>query len=421
MSSVRPIPWDLYEEHLDEAAFLWGQWERAMDAAHYTIDEVIAGPQSRLRAHLDGLVLGGKLVAEELLMPALEDGDEGKVTAAAWALLHAEDADHLELVFDALATAEKKETRTALSRAFEHAERPDVADRMRPSLQGTPPSVQATIVRVLAARLPPRPTGQAPAWGFPLEPFLEARHQELLSAALRALCYAPDPVYAPFVEKALASPYVAVRDAAIEAGLCLGLRATRAACSKLVARNAPGPRLPLAVLALAGESVDIGVIIRKLDVVSMRRDALWALGFAGTVQAAEAVLSHVDDEETARVAGEAFATISGVRISGPLAEFRPPAHDAPVGDEDDVPVVLPEDSLPAPSAKRLLDWWTQAKVRFAPDARYLYGRPLTVETLRAALTIGPTWRRRAWMLELMADGHEGRDRPVLLRHDVRIE
>ena len=32
-SPRRPIPWDLYEEHLDEAAFLWNMWEAAREGA----------------------------------------------------------------------------------------------------------------------------------------------------------------------------------------------------------------------------------------------------------------------------------------------------------------------------------------------------------------------------------------------------
>lgn len=41
MPYARPIPWDLYEEHLDEAAFLCHPWGRAMAAANYTRDEVM--------------------------------------------------------------------------------------------------------------------------------------------------------------------------------------------------------------------------------------------------------------------------------------------------------------------------------------------------------------------------------------------
>src|SRR4029077_6474165 len=124
-SGPRPILWDLYEEHLDEAAFLWGHWERALVAANYTLDQVIEGPEERLLAHLDGLVLGGKPVAKRLLAPALDDDDPGKVFAAAWALVQAEDADHLELVLARL-PGEKPPARAALGRALELSTRADL-------------------------------------------------------------------------------------------------------------------------------------------------------------------------------------------------------------------------------------------------------------------------------------------------------
>lgn len=139
----------------------------------------------------------------------------------------------------------------------------------------------------------------------------------------------------------------------------------------------------------------------------MRRDVLWALGFAGTVEAAQAVLAWAADEGAGKAAGEAFATITGARIAGALAQVGQTDNSAPPesGDDDEpVPVVLPEDELPMPNAAQLRRWWERAAPRFAPSTRYLYGRPLSSEALRSALLAGPTWRRRAWSLGLAADG-----------------
>ena len=73
MSRSRAVRWDICEEHLDEAAFLWDRGERALNAPNYAIGEVAVGPEERLLAHLDGLVLGGQPVADKLLLPALGD------------------------------------------------------------------------------------------------------------------------------------------------------------------------------------------------------------------------------------------------------------------------------------------------------------------------------------------------------------
>jgi uncharacterized protein (TIGR02270 family) len=133
MSRSRAVRWDIGEEHLDEAAFLWDRWERALNAPNYAIGEVAVGPEERLLAHLDGLVLGGQPVADKLLLPALGDDDTGKVTAATWALLQAEDADHLGAIVEAVAKAGHK-IRTALGRALGLCHRGDLHARLLPLL-----------------------------------------------------------------------------------------------------------------------------------------------------------------------------------------------------------------------------------------------------------------------------------------------
>jgi len=387
MPAAPAIAWDIYEEHLDEAAFLWGQWRSALDAATFALHDVIVGPEERLRAHLDGLVLGGTRVAEKLLVPALGDDDAGKVAAAAWALVQAEDADHLNAVVEALGKAEKKEARVALAQALVYAPRADLMTRTLPLLADSPPALQAVIVDIAVTR-----GGLAQ---LPLEALLATRNPELSAAALRAVRRAPHPDHARFVEPALASPYVAVREAAIEAGVILGLRGAWQACNKLVARNASGSRLPLALLALGGDTADLNTVIKRLGVKTLQREALWALGFSGTVDAAEAALALLDDEELAKVAGESFATITGVAIAGALSKAGETDNTSPPELEDDdapLPVVHADDGLPTPHGERVRAWWEKAKPHFQPGVRYLYGQPATGELLRRALDVGPTWR-----------------------------
>ncbi|WP_254627626.1 hypothetical protein [Myxococcus sp. CA040A] len=45
---------DVWEEHLDEEAFRWTQWERALVAPDFTLEET-AKREERLLAHLDAL------------------------------------------------------------------------------------------------------------------------------------------------------------------------------------------------------------------------------------------------------------------------------------------------------------------------------------------------------------------------------
>ena len=69
-----PVLREVAEEHLDEAGFLWTQWERALVSPDYSASEVADGPEERLAAHLEGLALGGREVAERLLASKLTVG-----------------------------------------------------------------------------------------------------------------------------------------------------------------------------------------------------------------------------------------------------------------------------------------------------------------------------------------------------------
>ena len=398
MSRSRAVRWDICEEHLDEAAFLWDRWERALNAPNYAIGEVAVGPEERLLAHLDGLVLGGQPVADKLLLPALGDDDTGKVTAATWALLQAEDADHLGAIVEAVAKAGHK-IRTALGRALGLCHRGDLHARLLPLLGKSSPAIQATILRALAGR--PLPPGMP---DLPLWAFLSSSDRELQMAALNVVRRGRRPGLLAQVEALLGSQDAAVRDAAIETGLVLGLPAVWPACRRVAAARGPSCRLPLALLALGGAPADLQLVTAALGVTELVSDALWALGFSGQIQAAQAALALVGDEEHGALAAESLGTIAGLRIEGPFA--KPPTTDnaPPNAAEDEAapPEPKPEDDLPLPNAERVQTWWAKARAQFQPGVRYLFGRPVTAETYAPALAAAPTWRRRLLCLESAA-------------------
>ncbi|HLT36985.1 MAG TPA: hypothetical protein VK034_11890, partial [Enhygromyxa sp.] len=77
------ILWDIEEQHLDEAEFLFEIREAACEAPTHSLDDLATGPDQRLLAHLDGLRLAGPLVAERLLLPTIEDPEQWYVRIAA--------------------------------------------------------------------------------------------------------------------------------------------------------------------------------------------------------------------------------------------------------------------------------------------------------------------------------------------------
>ena len=180
---------DIYEELLSEAGFLWTQWNQALAAPDYTLDEVTRGDEARLLAALDGLLVGGAPVREKLLLPVIEAGeDTEQMVAASWALLAAEETDGQPVtdpagpLLDGI-EAVSAERQAALEWALllgppapmrDH----DLLGRM---LRNRDPSVQAIALRVLGAR------SELLNDAAILEPFLFGERPETLTAALRAL------------------------------------------------------------------------------------------------------------------------------------------------------------------------------------------------------------------------------------------
>lgn len=60
---------DILEEHLDEAAFHWGQWEQTLVAPDFTLAET-AEREERLLAHLEALE--DEAATDTVLRPAFE-------------------------------------------------------------------------------------------------------------------------------------------------------------------------------------------------------------------------------------------------------------------------------------------------------------------------------------------------------------
>jgi uncharacterized protein (TIGR02270 family) len=393
----RPILWDIFEEHLDEASFLWGEWETALVAANYTLADVAAGPEERLAAHLDGLVLGGKVVAEKLLFPALGGDDLELVRPAAWALLQAEDADHFDVVLEALASAEPPKA-AAIARATGLSRHPAIVSRLGTLWTHGSPPLRAVILDVIARR--------DLAWAAARVPdALRTEDPRLLAVALGLVRRLPDrdPAFVYAVNDALASPDLAVRGEAIATGVVLGSKAVWSACRRAVAEPGSG-RLPFALLALSPDPADRELLRGCLKDPGTVRQALWAFGFAGDVDAADVLATFLPDEKLGQLAAEAFSTITGLSIDGRFraAGVTHGPQEEEVGLDDPPPEVRPEDHLLAPDAAVVAAWWQKNRGRFQPGARFVAGGPRTVEALRTAMVTGPMWRREVVALEIAA-------------------
>ncbi len=401
-----PIPtaWhftrDVAVEHLDEAAFCRRRWDAALCAPDYTAAEVQHGPEERLRAHLDALVLGGRPVADELLLPGLTDADPAIAFAAAWCLLASEEGDFDDDVLGAFAAADDAR-RPELARALALAPSRAVGDRLSQALLALAPPARSEAARLLT-RWFARPA-EIRGW-------LAGDDVALAGGAVRGLGGDLSP-WTDLLERHLRAADPAVRAAAIRPGLCAGLVAAWDAC--VGAATGPDPRVAdLVALATLGGAAERSALERALQLPAARRAALFALGFSGRRRAAEVCLEFMDvpasdssaepalDLAVARVAGEAFSAITGLVIEGAFARREPDGEDLDEAEPGPGRATPAEARLPLPDGPLIRDWWSSAARRFEPDQRYLGGAPLSAAALVQAIAAGPMRRRPSHAFEL---------------------
>lgn len=388
------LNWDIQEEHLDEAAFFWGQWERSLSAPDEVLPDVAAS-EERLLARLDALVLGGPRVAERLLVPALASDEPERLSSAAFALLFDPSSRRgSDAVLNALGDAAPG-ARAAILRALELLPTASLPTWVESLLAQPEPSLQALALDVLGAH------GLSP--GLELTGFLTEGEPRVSAAALRAAVRLRARLERKVLQRFWSSSQSSVRDAAIIAGLIQGQREAWMSCRQVVEARGPDLELPLLLLALGGDAGELAPLRGLLDVTALRPHVLWALGFSGRVSAAEACLAYLGDEAVGHLAAEAFCSITGLELSGRFMAGAPFPEDEEAGSE--APSTpgshpVPGPGLPLPDARAVQAWWGESRTRFNPETRYLRGRPWSPAVLLQGLWTEPMRRRHSLALEV---------------------
>lgn len=384
------IFWDVLEEHLDEAEFLWGQWERGLDAPNLSLDELGERDEARLLAHADALVMAGPPAAERLLLPALAASDDDRAAAAAFTLATS-GGEGLDAALAALPRTPAGR-HAPLIRALSLVERPEIEARVSPWLGADEPALRAAALSILTFRgvEPGRALGKIQADDLP----------SLVQAGIIAARSARSRPLQQLAGEALTSPVPALRAEAVLTGLILGFSAAWDACRRLLASRDPGCGALLSLAAMVGSSADQQAVHDALSVPALERAALEALAHGGTVAGAEACLVRLRDPRLARVAGAAFWTITGLPLRGPLLAARTRDDDALDPPDGDLARLAREAALPALDPAAAEAWWADNQARFDPATRYLFGEPLRIDTVLAALRRGPMCRRRSLAIEV---------------------
>ena len=390
-----PFP-DIVEENLDEAAFLWGRWETELTSLTRNLDEVWSWTEDRLNGAIDGLLVARDPLFTLVIERALSVKDLSSHTVAAHLLTVAADP-HARSRLAQLACEAQGPNLAAMLRGIEVAHLDGTFSTVTRALMKKSPQHCAALVRVKSF--------QRARLGDELAGAYESDNVPEQVTVLRAAGFLPEPDVKKWVDRGLAHSSPAVRIAAVESGVRQRQRQAWEVAREIAASAEPGSAGVLRLLAMFGKAPDHKVVYDALGDEGSARGAFWALGHLGTREAAEHCLAAMADPACAHLAGEAYACITGID----LARERLTAHESgdtpslPPFEEDDLDADLVphrEDLWPRPDPAACAAHWARVGAQFAPNTRYLRGKPFDLNILMAAIDKGPMLRRADYALEL---------------------
>ncbi|MCY1046518.1 TIGR02270 family protein [Corallococcus sp. bb12-1] len=385
------------EQHLEEAAFLWTQWEHDLGAPALPWADVEQGNERRLVANLDALELGGLPVARRILLPALDGDDVEWIRVATYVLSGLEGSEGREAIVDRLLRANEDES-SALLRAVELRGGSHLAPTLLLLLPRLASPQQARLLSAL------RFLGVDPGTALNAIPLEE--HDSVRAEKVRLVGLLPRSEAAPLLLRGLSDGSALVREAALEEALVLGLPEAWDRCNRWVSAR-EGGRVARLGAAISGGPRELESLVSLLEEPAQRDEGLWALGFSGRLQAAEAIFQELMRNGTP-LAAECFAAITGLLPGEPFWEEAEPDDEEADEDAPPVALALAPSALPGPVTDRkkvprideVARWWTEARGRFDPAGRYLRGQPFTGAALATELETGPMRRRPALLLEV---------------------
>jgi uncharacterized protein (TIGR02270 family) len=386
-TSRRPVL-PVIQQHAEEAAILHSTRALLVRSPHVKLHH-LARIDERIAAHLDGLLVAGEFGAT-LCQAALDTPGAGEVFTAAVGAIAGKDPARLDRLF-ALAEALADAHRGLLS-AFGWVSAHDLQGIVVELLAATEPMRREVgIASCIMHRVDP---------GAMLGAAIDAPDPRLRACALRAAGEAGRRDLIDDCLRHLQDDDPGARFRAAVSSLLLGNRDLALSALGDLAAN-PGP-LRAQALGLWLKAVDLPSGHRLLQSIAKetasRRLLIQAAGVAGQVHYIPWLIGLMADDETARLAGESFSTITGLDLAWLDLERRPPEdfEPGPSDDPADGNVDMdPDDSLPWPDQAKVQAWWETDGQRFQSGVRYFMGEPVTVEHCRRVLREGFQRQRRA--------------------------
>ncbi len=380
---------DIIEEHAEEAAFLWQQRTAAVDAPDYDIEE-LAEADERVDAHLDALNIGGEPSWE--ICKELGWDLAGEYFTAMSIAIGLAKQEFVDEVLDA-AEGDVDATRGVIS-ALGWVEPRQLQGLVKTLLMDK--SVYRRLIGIGACAI-----HRVPANSY-LEKALQGSDEELLARALKAVGELGNVNLLPMVQAHCEHDNDACRFQAVRSAMMLGDRSVLEILLLFAGTENPYQRKAIEVALRVMEPAAAREWIKKLATDKTQlRYVLIACGAQGDPVYLPALMRQFENQEFARVAGEAFEIITGLNIFRESLEIIPEAPVVQDSDDDDDEELGEDEGLVLPDPEKMSRWFEANKGQFQPGQRYLCGQPVSPEHATRVLLTGQQRQRRAAAIELV--------------------
>ena len=362
------------ERHAQEAAKLLAARMTLVAAPQVKLDH-LQRADARLAAHLDGLAVAGDK-AWAISGAALETPTAGDVFNAAVRVIDGRRQDLLERLL-LLAKASPAGCRGLLS-ALGWLEGAQLRGVVVDLIDSTDPFRRAVGIAACAMH---RVDPDIVAKGFLQDPDVAVRARAFRAAGELGL-HELAPTCAAAAAATGEDPEV--KFWAAWSSVLLGHRQTAVMALLDTWRSATTHRERAFRLALQAVSSSAAHAMLQ-TLANDAKDRRWLIqgcGIAGDAAYLPWLVKQMHEVTTARIAGEAFALITGADLSTETLDR--PAHDGvdfgPTDEPGDPNVAMDQDDgLPWPDADRVQQWWDRNAEQFPRGVRYFMGAPATRE------------------------------------------
>ena len=382
----------IIDQHAEEASFLWILRNSAVRAPHYSLTD-ITELDNRLEAHIDGLRIAGN-AGWEICKNNLAFEEPGEVFVVANLALECSDNQRIIEVLNFVESA--PETLPGIISAFGWVKPENLRGKVRNLLSAESPVYRRIGLAACAIhRVDP---------GKYLDKAIECEDVILKSRALRAAGELKRRDLLPMIRDYLSDSSIDYSFWAAWSAALLAKTKPLELLQQFVESHSKYQLQALQMVLRCLDLSDAQTWLKKLAQDSKNmRNLIIGTGITGNVTYIPWLVKNMRNPEQARVAGEAFTTITGVDIAYEDFDGEWPEgfNVGPTENPKDEDVALDVDEdLPMPDASLIEKWWNNHKHEFRPNQRYLCGKPISIQNCRQILISGYQHQRIAAALEL---------------------